>query len=489
VDAICINQQDYSERSVQVRLMGDIYASARQIVVWLGLQQDGSEHAIELISRMATINSLHGLTNPDSSCKHYMDVDLKPPRYWGELCIFMERPWFTRLWVLQEVAMAPRRTVIYCGPTKILFSLLYEGLTQLLRTRRALEKLRLKGEGLARLEEVVEALTAACLLSTIARSCQKLTILDLAKYFRRYDSTDPRDILFSLLAFRWEVEDFGLTIDYSKSTPEVYLEVAKEILLAGNTSILTSCQSGGQFAHLLPSWVPDWSSKVSTYIDLPYFNASSQFSTHEFYPEILSTDTDGFESLLVKGTLFSSIMETGQRVLNIGRNDLLDLLSKAIGQTTQPNDPYDIHDISEILSRTMIADREPRYDRGWQRPTVDTMKRLGELLRTPLENENPIVKSFLKTVNTMMRERILFRATNGFLGLGPKQVRPGDFICILFGCSVPVVLRKHELDNKQDTRREQKADLYRLLGECYVHGIMNGEFMKSNPEVMTFTIV
>jgi len=183
-------------------------------------------------------------------------------------------------------------------------------------------------------------------------------------------------------------------------------------------------------------------------------------------------------------------METGQQILNIGRDDPLDSFSAMISQIFPPKDHNDFHDISEILSRTMIADREPKHDRGWQRPTIDKMRRVvAELLRTPLETEHPIVETFLKTVNTMMRERILFRATNGFLGLGPKQVRPGDFICILFGCAVPVVLRKHELNKEQDARREQKADLYRLLGNCYVHGIMNGEFMKSSPEVMTFTIV
>jgi hypothetical protein len=347
----------------------------------------------------------------------------------------------------------------------------------------------LREERLARLEKVVEALTAAWELSNIARQSQKLTILDLVKYFRRYDSTDPRDILFSLLAFRWEVEDFGLTIDYSKSVPEVYFEAAKEILLAGNTSILTSCQSDGKFAHLLPSWVPDWSYKGYSYIDLPYFNASDQFSTHKFYPKIVSANTKGLEFLLVKGTLVSSIMETGQQILNMGRNDALYILSETTGRTSWPKDPSNIHNISEILSRTMIADREPRHDRGWQRPTADAMRQVAELLRTPLEAENPIVKKFLKTVDTMMRERILFRAANGSLGLGPKQVRPGDVVCILLGCSVPVVLRKHELDKEQDTRREQKADLYRLLGECYVHGIMDGEFMKSKPEVTTLTIV
>jgi Heterokaryon incompatibility protein (HET) len=36
IDAICINQKDIGEKNVQVPLMGEIYASAACVIVWLG---------------------------------------------------------------------------------------------------------------------------------------------------------------------------------------------------------------------------------------------------------------------------------------------------------------------------------------------------------------------------------------------------------------------------------------------------------------------
>jgi hypothetical protein len=39
VDAICINQNDTAERSIQVPLMGSIYADANSVLVWLGLDE------------------------------------------------------------------------------------------------------------------------------------------------------------------------------------------------------------------------------------------------------------------------------------------------------------------------------------------------------------------------------------------------------------------------------------------------------------------
>jgi hypothetical protein len=62
-----------------------------------------------------------------------------------------------------------------------------------------------------------------------------------------------------------------------------------------------------------------------------------------------------------------------------------------------------------------------------------------------------------------MGKRLLV-SERGLFGMTPPRARSGDAICILFGCSVPVVLREYEGRNT-----------YRLIGECYVDGFMNGE--------------
>ena len=52
--------------------------------------------------------------------------------------------------------------------------------------------------------------------------------------------------------------------------------------------------------------------------------------------------------------------------------------------------------------------------------------------------------------------------TDGRIGMVPQSSRPGDQVWIVFGCSVPVVVR---------VSGERKE----LVGECYVDGIMDGE--------------
>ena len=64
--------------------------------------------------------------------------------------------------------------------------------------------------------------------------------------------------------------------------------------------------------------------------------------------------------------------------------------------------------------------------------------------------------------NSVAAGRKLMRTESGYFGLGPLCAKEGDIICVLFGGRTPYCLR-------------QVNDRYMLLGECYVHGLMNGE--------------
>jgi hypothetical protein len=58
--------------------------------------------------------------------------------------------------------------------------------------------------------------------------------------------------------------------------------------------------------------------------------------------------------------------------------------------------------------------------------------------------------------------------SSGFLGQVPLETQKGDEICILLGMKVPFVMRKLE-------GWETGRTAYRLVGECYIHGLMYGE--------------
>jgi hypothetical protein len=62
-------------------------------------------------------------------------------------------------------------------------------------------------------------------------------------------------------------------------------------------------------------------------------------------------------------------------------------------------------------------------------------------------------------------DRLLFITTKGYIGLGPGTMYPGDLVCILFGGITPFILRAN-------------GDHYALVGEAYVHGLMDGEAIR-----------
>jgi hypothetical protein len=72
--------------------------------------------------------------------------------------------------------------------------------------------------------------------------------------------------------------------------------------------------------------------------------------------------------------------------------------------------------------------------------------------------------------------RRFFTTKNGYMGLCPSLARIDDQIVILLGGRTPFILRK------------TKKNRYRFIGECYVHGMMNGEGLGQNPEMQDFHI-
>lgn len=157
IDALCIDQDNFSERASQVLMMGDIYACASQVISWLGespqtdqldnilwLQNDVRDALVRFASRqgygylfqqsandIAFLNSL-GLTDGSSGrLLQGGDIWLKWRSAWASFFQFKTtRQWFYRVWVVQEVALA-QKLVLVCGDVFLSLELL-AGLDQIL---------------------------------------------------------------------------------------------------------------------------------------------------------------------------------------------------------------------------------------------------------------------------------------------------------------------------------------------------------------------
>jgi hypothetical protein len=112
VDALCIDQGDTKERSSQVAMMSLVYKAASQVCVWLGEDDDDADLlAMSFIKRRIT-----SLKNFDS-----LSETEEYAAEWKALFRLMQKDWFSRRWVIQEIALAHEATV-YCGPEYIQWS-------------------------------------------------------------------------------------------------------------------------------------------------------------------------------------------------------------------------------------------------------------------------------------------------------------------------------------------------------------------------------
>ncbi|KAF1957119.1 ankyrin [Byssothecium circinans] len=123
VDAVCINQDDEEEKGYQIQYMARIYGQANRVIVWLGKEEDDSNQALEIIRSVAEDGSINVANNQKA------------------VLGLLQRPWFERIWVLQEVAAA-RHVLIMCGSAEIdgyPFCLGLESLMNFYETRKDLQ--------------------------------------------------------------------------------------------------------------------------------------------------------------------------------------------------------------------------------------------------------------------------------------------------------------------------------------------------------------
>jgi hypothetical protein len=81
-----------------------------------------------------------------------------------------------------------------------------------------------------------------------------------------------------------------------------------------------------------------------------------------------------------------------------------------------------------------------------------------------MSDTNVFLSRMRDTTESMGRRLITTNA--GYIGMGPCRVKKGDKICVLLGCSIPLILR-----HRPGTTSSE------VIGECYLHGFMNGEVL------------
>jgi hypothetical protein len=235
IDAICINQNDDKERSAQVRMMDRVFAMASRVIVDLGEETPGSRLLFDELVEAEQSKKLTGkYTRPWPSDKIIQELD----------CLF-RRPWFSRVWVIQEVVANPCVRIM-CGTHQSSWAALQACWFGYANTR-----VRVKEDPPTMRINRPQQLQEYKLPDGIWR---------ILLNTRSLAASDPRDRVFALLYLLGSGLDIrDQLVDYSQSSEVIFTRVGKILLSQVGLELLTAARHG--HAREMPSWVPDWSQK------------------------------------------------------------------------------------------------------------------------------------------------------------------------------------------------------------------------------------
>ena len=252
VDALCIDQTNASEKSAQVRQMGEIFGSARAVNIWLGAGAPEKVRALE---------SIWGMLRCLKSDTEYSGNPI-PTSFndqWQVLQPLFELPWFRRVWVVQEVTVAARARMYY-GTSSIPWSAMWALFRALDGHYHVLDASPAASRGLscARTMAIISWLYAA------SGREQTPTAETLIALTLESQSSLPEDKVFSVLGIASNSATSALPApDYNMLLEDVFIEAGKCRLRTGGAPCFLPFAGIGRprsTTTKLPSWAPDFAS-------------------------------------------------------------------------------------------------------------------------------------------------------------------------------------------------------------------------------------
>jgi len=540
IDSICINQKDDVEKSWQVALMHHIFSRASRVTVWLGVAPD-AHLAVDVFLELAHLFKNYPVT--DAELWERYAPERRSAR-WLALGNMMEHPYFTRVWMVQEIAVNRNVHVVYGGQL-----LHWDTLTLVLRTLFMSNRLSLLVEDTAEAGKKRIGLlngTNVIFLDRVRDALQKGEPPTLAEVLRScwtLQATDRRDKIFALWALAADGDDVLVRPDYTKTETQVFTDAAVYLALRGTGDDLLrvlGCAGVGWPRSVpgIPSWAPDWSTvsrsllgsfpKNSTSRYHPYGNLEAsplrvlrgESMMVEMDAVILGGDpilylTSEFErpTVLSQSGYVTNLDVMGDRTgrwiveaLCLVANHLGHDIANTIYQHTgQP--------LEEVFWRTLMVDSglygadgamlstntRPApmpfgaYYRDYMRyhlvsmPSFQAHERqtlLAQLASIGAQAERDTEffdpedsldrprKSGLwvtSAQNRCLSRKLAITEHLGFVALVPPGTEPGDRIVIIPGVCTPMVVRP----TGRWADGEAEKLVFSLVGECYVHGLMD----------------
>jgi hypothetical protein len=276
IDAICINQSNVEERNQEVRRMGQIYRNALRVVIWLGCGT-GFGNIISLLPTKPnrslrpaddTCSVLNSLATANTNVVDAAAIILQKTDdqlyYLLLLSKFFGSAWFSRVWVLQEIALAKTAIVGY-GDNWLQWDQLLAAVDTLRRIQLGRNK-HIWGLSNANGADRVRRCCIG-LLNSQEQGFQPngynqlINLLWQTRYFAMTDRRDRFYALFGLMTDEFMKEKW-IEVDYKKPAADVILELNIFLIRGGYLSHVLCAIT--KTVSDLPSWATDWTASIGT---------------------------------------------------------------------------------------------------------------------------------------------------------------------------------------------------------------------------------
>jgi hypothetical protein len=262
IDAICINQADLDERSQQVQLMSDIYSLAASVFVWLGEEGDDARPALETIQELYF--KFGRMENDESRAGALQALnDLEGSPKAAAIVSFFERPWWTRLWTVQEYVFG-KEVVFFCGDTSFSWNMLeWWSLVITAKMDAAMWKYEKMGFLGMISSRGSDALFSKSFIRQqyLLHKRRTMNMSSLLTILSSAECTNPRDRIFATQGLASDGDSFDVP-DYTVSVSDLYCKAAVTMAQTmGDLEVLCNKKQGSSTAPdgvVLPSWVPTW---------------------------------------------------------------------------------------------------------------------------------------------------------------------------------------------------------------------------------------
>ena len=513
VSALCIDYDNGDEKYPQSARTQEIFNKASDVIVWLGTENTTSETVVKNTTTKTAFDFIENVLDMNSFDK-LVKKEFENDQGWDALAELMRNSLFSRRWLIQELAAA-KNAELHCGPHTVQWTDFSDAVALFEANFPEIQKsfkFSYKSGGPINDIRAFGASTLVSVVNNIIRKTPDGKILNrlhgvetLVSILAVFEATDPLDTINAVMGLAKDEAKLKSKIDGRRRILDNYIDfVAHCVESSQSIDIICRHWAPAQSTNVrLPSWIPSVSGSAfgapkdkdkdtqsgrvngDSFVGLPshrIYNASLGFPA----PEPLNAfgrnpnpdknipakfvQYDG--TMTVEGFLLCPITDPGPRTVSgIIQREQLEMGGWFEGSQSVP----------ERLWRTLVADRGPNNTNppSWyNRACLHVLQHLSgangdikteSLLKQPKLSH--IVADFLRRVQSVIWNRKFFQSEKEvggerLFGLVPGETKAGDMVCVLYGCSVPVVLREHKMPEDH---------YFEVIGESFVYGMMDGE--------------